>query len=180
MNTLKIAVSVGWLLFWAYWMISARTAKQGLSNRQGIPRRAAIALALILLLRVLNDGALAVHSMVLATIGAVIFACGIALAVWARVHLGRNWGMPMTRKLEPELITSGPYRLIRHPIYTGILTALLGTALLTNLIGLLLVAIVGAYFYRSASVEEQNLTETFSTAYPAYRERTKMLVPYLL
>ena len=67
MNTLKIAVSVGWLLFWAYWMISARTAKQGLSNRQGIPRRVAIALALILLLRVLHDGALAVHSMVLAT-----------------------------------------------------------------------------------------------------------------
>jgi protein-S-isoprenylcysteine O-methyltransferase Ste14 len=180
MNTLKIAVSVGWILFWAYWLVSARAAKQGIGVGRGIPRRAGIAVALILLLRVLHDGALAVHSTVLETIGAVIFASGIALAVWARVNLGRNWGMPMTRKPEPELITSGPYRLIRHPIYTGILTALLGTVLVTNLIGLILVAIVGVYFYRSASVEEQNLTETFSTAYPAYRERTKMLVPYLL
>jgi Phospholipid methyltransferase len=82
-------------------------------------------------------GSLAVDSPVLGAIGAVVFASGIALAIWARVQLGQNWGMPMTQKAEPELVTSGPYRFVRHPIYSGLLAALLGTALVTNLIGLI-------------------------------------------
>ena len=109
-----------------------------------------------------------------------MFATGIALAIWARVHLGRNWGMPMTQKAEPELVTSGPYRFVRHPIYSGLLAWLLGTALVTNLIGLIIVAILGGYFYYCAPVEEKNLTATFHTAYPAYRTSTKMLIPSVL
>jgi protein-S-isoprenylcysteine O-methyltransferase Ste14 len=112
--------------------------------------------------------------------GAVVFASGIALAIWARINLGRNWGMPMTQKAEPELVTSGPYRFVRHPIYSGLLIGLLGTALATNLIGLIIVAVLGAYFYYSASVEEKNLIATFPVAYPAYRHRTKMLIPFVL
>ena len=69
------------------------------------------------------------HSLILAVIGTLVFACGIGLAVWARLHLGRNWGMPMTQRAEPELVTSGPYRFVRHPIYSGLLAAMLGTAL---------------------------------------------------
>jgi protein-S-isoprenylcysteine O-methyltransferase Ste14 len=118
--------------------------------------------------------------LVLGLIGVVVFASGIALAMWARVNLGRNWGMPMSEKAEPELVTSGPYHLIRHPIYSGILTAVLGTALANNLIGLIVVVVLGAYFYYSASVEETNLTATFPKAYPAYRTRTKMLIPFVL
>ena len=109
-----------------------------------------------------------------------MFASGLALAVWARVDLGRNWGMPMTQKAEPELVTSGPYRFVRHPIYSGLLAAILGTALATNLIGVIIVAILGAYFYYSATVEEKNLTVTFPAAYPAYRASTKMLIPFVL
>jgi protein-S-isoprenylcysteine O-methyltransferase Ste14 len=88
--------------------------------------------------------------------------------------------MPMTQKAEPELVTSGPYRHVRHPIYSGLLAALLGTALVTNLIGLIIVAILGGYFYYCASVEEKNLTTTFPTAYPAYQANTKMLIPHVL
>ena len=110
----------------------------------------------------------------------MVFATGIALAIWARVYLGRNWGMPTSQKADPELVTSGPYRFVRHPIYTGILIALLGTALATNLLGLIIVGLLGAYFYYSASVEEKNLTATFPTAYPAYRASTKMLIPFVL
>jgi protein-S-isoprenylcysteine O-methyltransferase Ste14 len=128
----------------------------------------------------LHDGGLAVHSPLLGAIGAVVFASGIALAIWARIHLGRNWGMPMTQKAEPELVTSGPYRLVRHPIYSGLLLGLLGTALVNNLIGLIIVAILGAYFYYCASIEETNLSRTFPTAYPAYRTTTKMLIPFVL
>jgi protein-S-isoprenylcysteine O-methyltransferase Ste14 len=86
----------------------------------------------------------------------------------------------MTEKAEPELVTSGPYRFVRHPIYSGLLAAVLGTALATNLIGLIILAILAGFFYYSASVEEKNLTATFPTAYPAYRSRTKMLVPFVI
>ena len=137
-------------------------------------------LSIILLIRVFRGGNVGIHTIALGVIGAVVFAAGIALAVWARVHLGRNWGMPTTQKAEPELVTSGPYRFVRHPIYSGILTAALGTALANNLIGLIIVGVLGAYFYYSASVEEKNLTATFPTAYPAYRDRTRMLIPFVL
>ena len=115
--------------------------------------------------------------MILAVIGAVLFVCGIALAVWARLHLGRNWGMPMTQRAEPELITSGPYRFVRHPIYSGLLTAMLGTVLVNNLLGLIVVAAGVAYFYYCGTVEERNLATTFPAVYPEYRSRTKNAHP---
>ena len=102
----------------------------------------------------------------LGVIGALIGVSGIALALWARVDLGRNWGMPMGQKSGPELLTSGPYRLVRHPIYSGLLVAVLGTELLTNLLGLVIVALLNAYFYCSASIEERNLIEAFPVAIP--------------
>lgn len=180
MHTLKIAIGIAWVIFWAYWLIAALGAKEQARTRRRIPLAGLTALAVALLLRVFRGGGLAVHSPVLGTIGAVLFACGIALAVWARIYLGRNWGMPMTEKAEPELVTSGPYRFVRHPIYSGLLLGLLGTALVTNFIGLIMVAVLGAYFYYSAAVEERNLTATFPAAYPAYRARTKMLIPLVL
>jgi protein-S-isoprenylcysteine O-methyltransferase Ste14 len=88
--------------------------------------------------------------------------------------------MPMTQRAQLELVTSGPYRFVRHPIYTGLLLAMLGTALATSLVGLALVALLGAFFYFSASVEERNLTASLQTAYPEYRRGTKMLIPFVL
>jgi protein-S-isoprenylcysteine O-methyltransferase Ste14 len=180
MPALRIAVDVAWILFWVYWLVSAFAVKEGRGARRRIPLNGLTALSVVLVVRVFRGGSLAVHSPVLGAIGAVVFAAGIAVAIWARVHLGRNWGMPMTQKAEPELVTSGPYRFVRHPIYSGLLAGLLGTALVTNLIGLIIVPILCGYFYYSASVEEKNLTATFPTAYPAYQASTKMLIPFLL
>ncbi len=180
MSELKSALAIVWIVFWAYWLASAFGAKEGRGSRRRLPLNGLSALSVIVLLRVFRGGGLAVHSPVLGAIGAVVFASGLALAVWARLHLGRNWGMPMSEKSEPELITSGPYRFVRHPIYSGLLLGLLGTALVINLIGLLIVAILGGYFYYCASVEERNLTATFPNAYPTYRANTKMLIPFLL
>jgi protein-S-isoprenylcysteine O-methyltransferase Ste14 len=180
MSELKSALAIVWIVFWAYWLASAFGAKEGRGSRRRLPLNGLSALAVIVLLRVFRGGSLAVHSPVLEAIGAVVFASGLALAVWARLHLGRNWGMPMSEKTEPELITSGPYRFVRHPIYSGLLLGLLGTALVINLIGLLIVAILGGYFYYCAFVEERNLTATFPSAYPSYRANTKMLIPFLL
>lgn len=180
MHALQTAIAVAWVIFWLYWLVSAVDAKERSPGRRRLPLTGLSALSVVLVIRVFRGGSLAVHSPVLGAIGAVVFASGIALAIWARLHLGRNWGMPMSQKAEPELVTSGPYRFVRHPIYTGLLAALLGTALANNLIGLIIVVILGAYFYYAASVEEKNLTATFPTEYPAYRTNTKMLIPFVL
>ena len=116
----------------------------------------------------------------LAGIGLALFALGLGLAIWARVHLGRNWGTPMTQKVEPELVTSGPYHLVRHPIYSGILVAGVGTAVALSWLWLTAVALAGVYFVYSATVEERYLTEQFPDNYPVYKRSTKMLVPFLL
>ena len=180
MHALQTAIAITWFVFWVFWFAAAFGAKKGTRGTRNVPLRGLSALSIVLLVRVFRGGNVGVHSLVLGVIGVVVFASGIALAIWARVHLGRNWGMPTTQKAEPELVTSGPYRFVRHPIYSGILTGVLGTALATNLIGLIIVGVLGAYFYYSASVEEKNLTAAFPTAYPAYRTSTKMLIPFVL
>ena len=180
MNPLKLAIGYAWLIFWVYWLVSAASSKQSVSGGWRTRLTGVTAVGVFVIAGVLRGGGLAVHSVILSVIGALLFACGIALAVWARLHLGRNWGMPMTQRAEPELVTSGPYRFVRHPIYSGLPTAVLGTALVDNLLGLIVVAVLVAYFYYSGTVEERNLTATFPQAYPEYKSRTKMLIPFLL
>lgn len=180
MHALRIGVGVGWVVFWLGWLAAAFTAKRSVS-RGGLGPRAVSALAVAVLIRGFGSrGGLAIHSLPVAIVGAVLFVAGLLLAVWSRAILGRNWGMPTTQRIEPELITAGPYRLIRHPIYSGILLAMVGTALSTSLIGLGIAAVLGSYFVWAARVEERNLSATFPSAYPAYRKRTRMLIPFLL
>lgn len=182
MHPLKLAIDFAWIVFWIYWIVSASSSKESVSGGWRTRLTGVSAVGVFLIAGALRDGslALAVHGLIPAAIGALLFACGIALAVWARLHLGRNWGMPMTQRAEPELVTSGPYRFVRHPIYSGILTAMLGTALVNNLIGLIVVAVLVAYFYYCGIVEERNLAASFPKEYPEYRSRTKMLIPFLL
>ncbi len=180
MHALRVAISITWVVFWIYWLVSAFGANQSTGRGRRLPLTGFTAVAVFVLVRVLHGGGLAVHSPVLGAIGAVVFVSGLLFAVWARVHLGRNWGMPMTERVEPELVTSGPYRFVRHPIYSGLILGLIGTALATNLVGLIIAVVLGAYFYYSASVEEKNLVVAFPTAYPAYRTATKMLIPFVL
>jgi protein-S-isoprenylcysteine O-methyltransferase Ste14 len=181
-STLRTAIAVAWVAFWVYWLVSAASAKQGthrgLAGR--LPRLAIIAVAVVLLRFSGLRGSGTVDSVALAAAGSALFAAGLGLAIWARIHLGRNWGMPMTRKDEPELVTSGPYRFVRHPIYSGILLALLGTALATDLYFLVVFAILGAYFIRAARVEERLMAAAFPAAYASYRARSKMLIPFVL
>jgi protein-S-isoprenylcysteine O-methyltransferase Ste14 len=179
--TIRLILAAGWIVFWSYWLISALRAKQTVrgSGRRH-PLISISALSVILLLRVFARGDVAINIVPLAAAGLAMFACGVGLAIWARIHLGRNWGVPMSRRVEPELITSGPYRYVRHPIYSGLILAILGTALTTSLVGLLLPAALTGYFYYAASVEERNMTAEFPTQYPAYRDRTKRLIPFLL
>jgi protein-S-isoprenylcysteine O-methyltransferase Ste14 len=86
----------------------------------------------------------------------------------------------MTQKDEPELVTSGPYHLVRHPIYSGILLAGVGTATALSWLWLIAVALAGVYFIYSAMVEERFMANQFPDTYAVYKRSTKMLVPFVL
>lgn len=112
-------------------------------------------------------------------LGSVLCVTGVAYAIRARVSLGSNWGLPMSWKERPQLIAAGPYARVRHPIYTGVVLALLGTAVVTG-IALLLVAIaMGALFLISAFREERYLRTEFPEGYPLYQARTKRFIPFV-
>lgn len=119
------------------------------------------------------------HSNLLGWTGVVLCALGLGLAISARWHLGRNWGMPMSRKEQPELVTSGPYAHLRHPIYTGLILAMLGSAIGVNIFYALLLVPVGAYFIYSARREETIMLQLFPEQYAAYMARSGMLAPRL-
>ncbi len=113
-------------------------------------------------------------------VGTALCAGGLLFAVWARVHIGRNWGLPMSMRESHELVTSGPYARVRHPIYSGILLAMLGSALAQSVMWAAAFLLFLPYFYVSARIEERMLQEVFPQAYPPYRARTRMLIPFLL
>jgi len=180
MSALRIAIPVVWVVFWVYWLVSAAGAKEGTRTGSTRPPGLMIVVLVFVLTRVFRGAnGLAVQAPAVQAVGAILFVAGLWLAVWARVYLGSNWGMPMTRKDEPELVTSGPYRHVRHPIYTGILLGVLGTALATDLYWLIVLLILGVYFVHSARVEERIMADAFPADYPGYRAHTKMIVPFV-
>jgi protein-S-isoprenylcysteine O-methyltransferase Ste14 len=184
MSALRTFIFGVWVLFWIYWLISAANVKESSKRGNRLRRIRPIGLLVIVVagvaIRNVNGSGLAVHSPALEAIGTILFLSGLAFAVWARVHLGRNWGMPMSERAEPELVTSGPYRFVRHPIYSGILLGLLGTALAINGYYLIPLGILTAYFTYSATVEERLMTASFPEAYQKYKAHTKMLIPFVL
>jgi protein-S-isoprenylcysteine O-methyltransferase Ste14 len=181
MQVVGTVFGVGWAAFWLYWLIAAFSVKKGhVQWSRELLIRAVLIAFIIVLVRL---GVLRGHSpstdVWRASLGLVLFSLGLGFAIWARVHIGRNWGTPMTQKVEPDLVTSGPYRLVRHPIYTGILVAGVGTAVALNWQWLIVVALAGVYFIYSAAVEERYMAEQFPDTYPAYKHETKMLLPFV-
>lgn len=114
-------------------------------------------------------------------LGAAITISGLLFAVWAREHLGRNWSRSVTIKQDHELITTGPYGVVRHPIYTGILAGFLGVAIaLSEVRGLVVFVLIFGVFWAKFSMEEQWMRSQFGETYAKYVHRTAALVPYLL
>jgi len=181
MHVVDVVIFVGWLAFWIYWLASAIGVKSG---RTGWARfagfRVGIILVVLLLVRarVFKSHAL-ISNPWLQGIGLAVFVLGLALAIWARVYLGRNWGMPMSQKVDPELVTTGPYSRVRHPIYSGIILAMIGTTIAVSLYWLVAVVLIGAYFLYSAIVEERLMARLFPGSYPEYKRSTKMLIPFI-
>jgi protein-S-isoprenylcysteine O-methyltransferase Ste14 len=114
-------------------------------------------------------------------VGIAVCAAGIAFAIWARRTLGRNWSGAVTIKEGHELITRGPYRIVRHPIYTGLLVGVMGTLIGTGRVRevMILCAAVPAVWMK-LSVEEKLMLRHFPEAYPEYKRRTKAIIPFVL
>jgi protein-S-isoprenylcysteine O-methyltransferase Ste14 len=187
MTLYRWIIAGSWLLFVAYWALAAVGSKRSTSPW---PWRREIGLRVVLIVLIaalLQSRSLRQflaetqhhlnHSSVLGWTGAAMCLLGFSLAINARRHLGRNWGMPMSRKEQPELVTSGPYALVRHPIYSGLIVAMFGSAIADNIFWLLLLVLVGAYFIYSARREEGLMLQLFPEQYAAYRARTGMLAP---
>jgi protein-S-isoprenylcysteine O-methyltransferase Ste14 len=182
MHVVVVLIPVFWVIFWLGWLAASvgnkQTARRGSSS---LPIRAVILLLFFGLLRTgaLRGHDLIVHNTWLEGVGFVLFLAGIGLAVWARLFLGRNWGTPMSERVDPDLVTSGPYRYVRHPIYSGLLLAMIGSAMALTPYVFVAVVLVGGFFVYSATVEERNMERVFPDTYPAYKRSTKMLVPFL-
>ena len=114
----------------------------------------------------------------LGTAGAILCVAGLMFAIWARVSLGRSWGMPMAQHDSPELVTSGPYRLVRHPIYTALAAMLIGTSLVFP-VAALPCALTITYMVFAARREERDMEQRFPGSYAEYARRSKFIVPFL-
>jgi protein-S-isoprenylcysteine O-methyltransferase Ste14 len=180
MRAIDIVIGVGWVVFWLGWLAAAFRVKSGRSRwGQFAGARIAIVVLVVLLARLHVFHRPASHNPVLDGVGLGLFVVGLAVAVWARVNLGRNWGMPMSEKDDPELVTTGPYRWIRNPIYSGLILAMIGTAIAVNVAWLAVAVVLGAYFVYSAVMEQRLMADQFPGTYPAYRNSTKMLIPFV-
>ena len=112
-------------------------------------------------------------------VGVAVLISGLAFSVWARVHLGRNWSGNVTVKEGHELIRSGPYRYVRHPIYTGILTGVLGTAICSGTLRAALgLVIIAAAFVVKLRAEERFMRETFPGQYQQFSAEVPALIPF--
>lgn len=189
MSTYRFVLPALWLAWIAFWVISARSVKETERTESNSSRLGytllLIAGGILMAVPRLPSGVLGGRfvpdTFATATVGVVLLAVGLAFSVWARVHLGANWSARVTIKRDHTLIRSGPYALVRHPIYTGLLVALTGTAILVGewraVVGLVFFALS---FFVKLRREEQWMGEVFGAEYAAYRSEVAAIIPFVL
>ncbi len=179
-----------WLAVIGYWLWSARRVKAPKRTESLAKRFLAHWLPLIVAVLLLGPGEWFGHSLLreqfvphttlVYSIGLALCIAGAALAIWSRAILGTNWSAQVQIKQGHELIQRGPYALIRHPIYTGLILLFAGNAVMVgDWRGVLAVAIVTVSFWRKYLLEEKLLAQEFGTSYAEYRKRTYPLFPPL-
>jgi protein-S-isoprenylcysteine O-methyltransferase Ste14 len=175
---------LAWLLYWVIAALGAKTTqrRESLGSRLSHVVPLLIGVTLIAWPRVPWDWlSLPVlpHRPLTYGVGLALAMLGLAFTVWARLHLGRNWSGTVTLKEGHELIRSGPYAYVRHPIYTGLLVALLGSAIacgeLRAMIGL---SVVAGAFIRKLRIEERFMRAIFPGQYPRYCTEVPALIPF--
>ncbi len=186
-----LALRLAWLAVLGYWLWSARHAKPAQQQEPLAKRMLAYWLPLLVAALLLGPGEwfghtllreqFVPHTLFVYSLGLGLAMAGAALAILSRAMLGRNWSATVQLKQAHELVTHGPYRYVRHPIYTGLLLLFLGNAVMVgDWRGLLAVAIVLVSFWRKLRLEESWLAGHFGEAYRLYQARTKALIPGML
>ena len=189
MLDLARSIIVGcWLIFVVFWIVSAFSVKRTIERGGGGWERLALlatgAGAWVLFRRGEVGGFLDLtlwpRTAVVAAVAVLVTVSGLAFTLWARVTLGRNWSGSVVFKQDHELIERGPYRLVRHPIYTGLLLMALGTSIAQRRVsGFAMTAILLTGLWLKSRREERLMTAHFPEAYPRYRERVRALIPFI-
>ena len=184
MHQLMLWLWLAWVLYWVVSAFSAKTTQRRESPGSRLSHLVPLFIGVALIvwprapwdwlsLRLLPPGPLE------SALGVALLVPGLAFTVWARVYLGRNWSGTVTLKEGHELIRSGPYAYVRHPIYTGLLVALLGSAVVCGeLHALIGWCVVAGAFIRKLRIEERFMREIFPGQYQGYCAQVPALVPF--
>jgi protein-S-isoprenylcysteine O-methyltransferase Ste14 len=180
---------VVWVVFLLYWQIKAANTKSNQRLESAASRILRVFIFLIAI-ALLSTTRIPLPWLYLQLwpagllpfwLGAAVTIAGLLFAVWAREHLGSNWSRSVTIKQGHELITTGPYAVVRHPIYTGILIGFLGMAIaISQVRGFIVFVLIFLALWIKLRMEEQWMRSQFGEAYAAYVRQTAALVPYLL
>jgi len=184
-----VVISWSWVVFWVYWTVSAlrvHARKRQATLAFTVLNTAALYVGFILVLSGLIDvGVLSVRFTSAAVwvnvVGTALVLTGVAFAIWSRHVLGANWSGVVSIVEGQHLIRSGPYRFVRNPIYSGIVLAVLGAALVRGTVGAMVgvVAVVLALWLKGR-MEERLLVAEFGEEYKAYQREVKFLIPFVV
>jgi protein-S-isoprenylcysteine O-methyltransferase Ste14 len=186
---LHVAVAALWAGWAAYWVFSSSVAKPNRRQEEGTTRLVyGVPLWVAVWLLVgrglpwpFLHGRFVPDGWPVELGGVLLVAMGIGFAIWARSYLGSNWSSMVTVKQDHDLIRGGPYAWVRHPIYSGLLLAIAGTALaFGEWRDLVALALVFASCWYKLRLEERWMLETFGSAYEDYRKRVFALIPKVL
>lgn len=179
---------VVWIVFLLYWRIKAVDTKSA-QRIEPVASRVLRGLALVGVVVLLTTGRIPLPWLYREVwpstiwsfwIGAAVTVGGLLFAVWARRHLASNWSSAVTIKQDHELITTGPYALVRHPIYTGILAGFLGSAIaIAQVRGIIGFVVVFVALWAKLRIEENWMRSQFGETYARYAKRTTALVPFV-
>jgi len=182
-------ISACWILFAVIWLLAAFATKQSVYRESRVQRMRYVIPILLggfLLAKghrlsdPLNHRVIP-HVEALAWTGVVLCVAGFAFCIWARFTLGRNWSGVVTLKRGHELISDGPYALVRHPIYTGLLTMFVATVIvLGHVAGIIALPFVFMSLWIKLRYEEKLMLKQFPNEYTAYQQRVKRIIPFIL
>lgn len=180
-------VIICWVIFLTFWFTAAFFVKRSATKRNwsfDVFWRVLVVILAILLIKYHKTKAVLLFAFLFESlfsftiIGSALTILGLLGAVWARIYLGRNWSSYVTYKKEHELITTGPYKFVRHPIYSSIILMFIGTYLYYgSLIVLIIILVVGTGYIIRIRKEEEIMTNLFGKKYIEYMKSTKRLIP---
>ena len=188
---IKIGLKLTWIIVLTYWFISGLRTKKVENQESFTTRFVQYWLPLIIAILLLGPGDWYGHSWLrenfvehtnfVGIIGLSISVIGAIIACSSRYMLGKNWSLSVQKKENHQLIKSGIYKVVRHPIYTGLLLLFIGNAIIVgDYRAIIAVLIVFVSLWLKLKKEEKLLTETFGIEYIDYKSQTKALIPYLL